>query len=668
MGLFQYSGGVGAQLANALSNVGKGYEQGVDDKLKRAQESAQTAGIQQQTTNAGYDQPNKIADEIQSYILQYGVPAETATNAVRYAHGMPPIPSSAPSPTGPTAPAPPMPSPTGGSAGNLGTPAPSPIPIDPGMTPGPPSGNGSGNLGLPAQTNPVTQAFAPIVPPPAPGHLPAGVAQAFAPISPSPNPMPMGASAPITPLPAVTPALPATMAPTAQPAPNPAYQPFDPQAPSPTPLALRQAEIMWGSRKQIQDEKNVPVMQKTFEASLGNSGILPTDDDDTKALKVRQQIEAANQMQQSMGYPPNDPTGPLMSRVLSTGGILASVKDTTGSDKQHSLDNYFTGKLAIGQQNANTNAARVAFLGSDTEQKVIKNIGDLPPGFQQRAAVTAWNTAHPTDTLPVPDGNTTPYYKPGDAEQSLIGLRSQQAAYEGDKSKFYKDYISSVIGDKNKEAFLANQRALALPYQVTNEIQKTNNQQVYQDGLLGLKRQGLDYTDARWAALINNSQYKDLQTQDTGLRNQIDTLNGQEEKAKEKLTGQSLTDFLAQTEKLKTDLQAKQSQAESQRQVLENTTVLNLAPPAPSQPIRPAPTQVAPIQFSPTVKPGSALSPQTRSPYALPLPRGVGPLPAVGAPTAAPAQMMQVPGRPGLTVDQQGNVYKNGQPTGHRIK
>lgn len=261
---FDYSGGVGASLARALTAAGQGYEEGINERLQRQAEQAQI-----QNANAA-----PIIDFLNAH------PGASLQQAYDYVSGARSgsVPVALPPPVQ-NAPAAPPPA----QSGNLGTPvAPKNmgsgdlgVPLRPAM-------NGSGNLGTPPP-NPVTQAFAPLVPPPAAKPMPPALAQALAPIVPNP-PMP-GVPQPTAVVPPVAPtSAPASpqVAPPPVPAPvNAGVPPMPPATPPVVPLPwtqrpLRdvvgpsQQELIWGVRTQAANDRNKLLADKYGNDAMKN--------------------------------------------------------------------------------------------------------------------------------------------------------------------------------------------------------------------------------------------------------------------------------------------------------------------------------------------------------------------------------------------------------------
>lgn len=169
---------------------------------------------------------------------------------------------------------------------------------------------------------------------------------------------------------------------------------------------------------------------------------------------------------------------------------------------------------------------------SDGETKQLKTLSTAAPDQQARIA-NQWNNsptvrAHPEMAIPVPNGKDVPFYKPGADTQAIIDARNSDALLNGVKSNFYPQLIQSVIGKDNAEAYVAQARALAIPQQVQNEITKTAQSRLYQDGLLRLGQ-------GRLNAMMRSGDYRTLYGQEAKLVAQQDALNQQKRIAMEKI-------------------------------------------------------------------------------------------------------------------------------------
>ena len=598
MSFDQYSGGPAAGLARALAGAGQGYEEGIDEKLQRQAQQAATA-------NAQNVEPNLLATEAAHIQELYpGMDTTAAMNQARYIHGMPPLPVSpapnppAPSPSVPVQPvprpnnmaanapsnkpislAPPFPVPNPGQPVSQSAVPPAPVPARP--APMPLSsfvmpGQMSGMFPPPATAPPIPR---PPMPVPAMTPVSSGipaVTRATIPVPPGAQSVP---PAPPVPIPQQSAVVPSPDTSGAVP-----YKSFDPEKSLIDQYGPTANMRLWGVRNQPKLQGDKDTLLKNFQGSICNAGVLPGDTADVIAQKTQAQLALAKTYDQTLG----DGSNMFQSQIMQNGAYPALNKDVNTAQRTDVMGQHYQNQDSVSQQKQNT-------LVSTDEQKSLKAIEDTPVGFQQRAAVNAWNNQHPGDQLPVPDGINVQYYKNGNTEQSLIDQRSANAAYTGQKSKYYAGYIASVVGKDNADAYLANQRGIILPQQLQNQINKTAQTGAYNDGMLRLQEYGLNNTQQRFNVLMQNGQYKTLVSQDSALRAQIDSLNNQKRLAAEKLYGQALSDFQKGTDAQITDIAQKQQDVESKRQAIESDPTFSM-PQMPNTPV------IAPVvQRSPSL-------------------------------------------------------------------
>lgn len=397
MSNYQYSGGVGAALARALTGAGQGYEQSIDDRARRKQQEATTELTRAQTENQKFEPTKAIADWTQHIMDQYpGIDPLAAQNLARQMAGQTPIPAQQ------------APLPTHDVMSNL--PPPRPL-IQP------PSQIGSNvqPIGLPPQAGgnllkagprindilstsvappvPSPNALArPVGPPPAPTGLIAmpGDTQVMPPTGlvahpgdwvPPPRteqqlPPPMQApdwqapdAAPNVPGPTTATAPPNVPTPTSSPPPAPpGYVPFDMTKPlesqyGPTADMRRTTALIEG-RQSVASGKNATALQKTFDIAVGAIGILPTDSDATKANKLQQQIAKATEYDQLNGG------HNFTDYVMQSGGILSTNKDAIASGRAQSYSDIVAARIPEITAQAGLAKARTGYVDAQTGQVV----------------------------------------------------------------------------------------------------------------------------------------------------------------------------------------------------------------------------------------------------------------------------------------------------------
>ncbi len=405
------------------------------------------------------------------------------------------------------------------------------------------------------------------------------------------------------------------------------------------PLDLQKIRVMYGAKKSVQDDKNLPIIQNNFVKANSNIGFLPGENASTNPEKYQQMLAAASQTDSLMHIDPSDPSSFTMM-VMKSGGFNATNTAANAADRTDIYGTHLTNEDKTNAENADTKRFTESYAASAAEQKAVKNIGDTPKGFEQTAAVEAWNNLHPDEKLPVPDGQAVPWYEQGDAEKAIADQREgaaarnvAAAAFDKTRTKYYAGYIGSVIGKDNADAYMATQRGIAIPKELRLQSQREADQGAYRDGMLRLGQQRLKNTQHRMDILMQNTDYKELVQQDGSLRNQIDILNAQEGKYLNGLPAKPGDVFIDGTEKLKADLLKRQADVSARRSVFENDPQYSTPAAAPA-----APTQVT----------GMGSVPQAPTPTGFQAPPaggrpangdGVTPLPPLGSrpmPIAAP--------------------------------